>query len=221
MRLSGSTVSTPRQSDVELLQAWRSGDAKSGERLFDRHFSALNGFFRAKLAHGVEDCVQQTLLACLEGRDRIRDDGHFRAYMFGAARRVLYGVYEKRRKDETEPDFSVASLVEREPGLQTKHIAREDERLLLEGLRRLPLDYQITLELRFWQGLTGPQLAEALGVPEGTVRTRIRRGLARLKDIMATLEAGEEALESTSTRLSEWARAIHDSTDSTGSTDAD
>jgi len=216
MRPSATAVSTQRHSDVELLQAWRNGDTKSGERLFDRHFSALNGFFRAKLTRGVEDCVQQTLLACLEGRDRIRDDGHFRAYMFGAARRVLYGVYERRRKDETEPDFSVASVAELEPGLQTQHLAREDERLLLECLRRLPLDYQITLELRFWQGLTGPQLAEALGVPEGTVRTRIRRGLARVKEIMATLEAGDEALQSTSTRLSEWARAVHDSADAPG-----
>ena len=210
MQPSQHVVSNSRQSDVELLQAWRNGDAKSGERLFDRHFSALNGFFRAKLTRGAEDCVQQTLLACLEGRDRIRDDAHFRAYMFGAARRVLYTVYERRRKDEPAPDFSIASVAELEPGLQTQHIAREDERLLLEGLRRLPLNYQITLELRFWQGLTGPQLAEALGVPEGTVRTRIRRGLAQLREIMATLEAGEEALESTSMRLSEWAQAVHD-----------
>lgn len=195
------------QTDVELLTAWRAGDTACGERLFDRHFRVLNRFFRSKVAAGTDDLVQRTFLACVEGRDRIRDDTHFRAYMFGAARRILYREL-RGRHDEGVTDLSVASICDLHPGLETGLLGQEDERVLLEALRRIPVDYQVALELRFWEDLTGPELAEALGIPEGTVRTRIRRGLLRLREEVARIGAGEVGLASTMTRLADWAAQV-------------
>jgi RNA polymerase sigma-70 factor (ECF subfamily) len=195
------------QSDVELLTAWRAGDALCGERLFDRHFRVLNRFFRSKVAAETDDLVQRTFLACVEGRDRIRDDTHFRAYMFGAARRILYRELRGRLGDAVA-DLSVASIHDLHPGLETGLLGQEDERVLLGALRRIPVDYQVALELRFWQDLTGPELALALGIPEGTVRTRIRRGLLRLREEVARIEAGEVELASTMTKLADWSARI-------------
>jgi RNA polymerase sigma factor (sigma-70 family) len=195
------------QSDVELLTAWRSGDTICGERLFDRHFRALDRFFRSKVATGTDDLVQQTFLACVEGRDRMRDDAHFRAYMFGAARRILYRELRTRHGDAAA-DVSVASICDLQPGLETGLLGEEDERVLLEALRRLPIEYQVALELRFWEDMTGPELAEALGIPEGTVRTRLRRGLLRLREEVARVQAGAAELASTMTRLADWAECI-------------
>jgi DNA-directed RNA polymerase specialized sigma24 family protein len=55
-------------TDIELLEAWRGGDRRAGEQLFERHYAAVARFFRNKLEFGVDDLIQRTFLACVEGR---------------------------------------------------------------------------------------------------------------------------------------------------------
>ena len=79
---------------------------------------------------------------------------------------------------------------------------------MLEGLRRIPLDYQVALELFFWEHLTGPEIAQVLGVPEGTVRTRLRRGRLALEEQVKLLAASPTDASATIDRLDEWAASI-------------
>ncbi len=58
---------------------------------------------------------------------------------------------------------------------------------MLEALRRLPLETQVLLELRFWEGLTGPKLARVHDVPEGTTRSRLRRATEQLRTMVRTI----------------------------------
>jgi RNA polymerase sigma-70 factor (ECF subfamily) len=60
---------------------------------------------------------------------------------------------------------------------------------LLAGLHALPLDLQLALELRYWEDQSGPELAAILELPEGTVRSRLRRGLEALRDALAAHDA--------------------------------
>src|SRR5690606_27370383 len=82
-------------SDLELLDAWRRGDGRSGELLFRRYFAQLNRFFRNKTDTGAEDLIQTTFLACVEGRDRFRESSSFRTYLFGIAHNVLCAHYRR------------------------------------------------------------------------------------------------------------------------------
>ena len=50
----------------ELLEAWRGGDRRAGEQLFERHYAAVSRFFRKKLEFGVDDLIQRSFLACVE-----------------------------------------------------------------------------------------------------------------------------------------------------------
>lgn len=191
-----------RDDDDDLLDRWRAGDKRAGSALFERHFRALLRFFRNKVATGVEDLVQDTLLACVRGRDRLRDDRSFRAYMFGTARFVLYEHLRKdARQMEDVEELSVADLA---PGLTTAYAKKKEQRLLLDALRRLPLAYQVALELYYWEGLSGPELAAALGIPEPTVRGRIRRGAERLRMEMERLASSPELLTSTLGDMEGW-----------------
>ena len=196
-------------TDEELFQEWKGGDQRAGSALFERHFKSLYRFFRGKVDRGAEDLVQETLVACIKGRDRIREGGSFRAYMFVVARRLLRQHYAKR-DDGVEADFNTASLAALAPGPSTVAAKKEEDRLILEGLRQLPLDYQICLELHEWEGLSGPELAEVLGVPEGTIRSRIRRGRIQLREAVEKLASSPELLRSTKTRLEDWAKSIRD-----------
>lgn len=195
-------------TDLDLLDAWRDGDQAAGNELFDRHFRALYRFFRNKVGDGIDDLVQKTFLACVEGRDRFRKDSTFRTYMYAAARRILYRGIENRRRDEGRIDYGATSVHELRTGAESV-LARENEhRILLEALRRIPLDFQIAVELYYWEGMKGRELAAALDIPEATVRSRLRRGLEHLRKQLEELADSPELLESTVGNLDAWAKGL-------------
>jgi RNA polymerase sigma factor (sigma-70 family) len=194
--------------DLELLSAWRNGDRGAGEALFERHFSAVSRFFQNKVGDQMADLVQQTFLACVDGRDRIRGEAGFRSYLFGVARNVLRRYIEARARAPVDLDSAIAHDLG--PSITAMLRVQEEQRLLLEALRRLSLDHQIALELFYWERLTGPELAAVLGEPEGTVRTRLRRARQQLELRLAELAASEEILSSTTTDLDRWVQGLRD-----------
>ena len=193
--------------DAELLARWRAGDAEAGNALFERHFDAIYGFFARKLNGDVSDLVQQTFAALTEGRDRFEGNASVRTYLFAIARHQLYAHYRQRRRDQNLR-FDVTSLHDLEPTPSAAARKKSDDRLLLEALRRIPLDLQIAVELCYWEGLSGPEMARVLEVPEGTVRSRLRRALEMLREEAQRVGAGDVRLASTLTDLDRWARAV-------------
>ena len=175
--------------------------------LFERHFDALYRFFCAKTVAAAEDLTQETLLACVKGKERIEAGSKFRAYMFAVARRILYHHYDKtRRKGDRE--VGQRSVADLSPGQSTIMAKREEEKLFLAALRSLPLDYQIAVELQTWEGLTGPEIAAVLDVPEGTIRSRLRRARLQLEVRIRELAESPDVLESTLTGLDGWAANV-------------
>ena len=101
-------------------------------------------------------------------------------------------------------------LVERQrvDGLIFARTRKADERILLSALRRLSLDNQIAIELYHFEGMTGPQLAEVLDLPEPAVRSRLRRALEQLREHAAAVADDPNALADTQSRISQWARDV-------------
>lgn len=195
------------ESDSTLLERWRGGDGEAGNRLFDRHFAGVFRFFQNKVGDAAEDLVQRTFLACVEGREQLRGESTFRTYLFGIARYQLYGHFRARRRSP-ELDVGASRLEDLGPSPSGLLGHRRDERLLLEALRTVPLDLQITLELFYWEQLTGPELAEVLGIPEGTVRSRLRRAREAVRERLRELEKEANGLSSTLEDLDAWAESL-------------
>ncbi|MEM6994519.1 MAG: sigma factor [Myxococcota bacterium] len=86
-------------SDRELVGAWRDGDDVAGRALFERYFSPLRRFFHGKVDGPIEDLIQLTLTACLEGAQKLRDDAAFRPYLFAIARHQLFAHYRRTHRD--------------------------------------------------------------------------------------------------------------------------
>jgi RNA polymerase sigma-70 factor (ECF subfamily) len=195
-------------SDAELLDAWRSGDADAGEALFRRHYRPVARFFRNKIAaERVADLIQETFMASVEGRERIQDSARFRAYLLRIAYRVLCKhLRETYRRSES--DLDSVSVVDIDPTPSAIIAKEQEQRLLLEGLRTIPVNYQIVLELHYWEELTTSEMAEVLGIPVGTVRSRLLRARDALEAAMASISRSHELLESTLTRLEDWAARL-------------
>lgn len=197
-------------SDFELLTRWRSGDRAAGDELFGRYFDALYRFFVRKVEDdAVEELIQRTLLSCVEARDRFRGDSSFRTYLYGIARNQLLAHW-RSRAPAGGVDLGVSSLQDLAPSPPSHLAARHEQRLLLEALRRIPLELQVALELHYWEGMAGPELAEVLGVPEGTVRSRLRRAKELLSAQLQELAESPALLESTLSDLDGWARSLEE-----------
>lgn len=205
-----ATVAT----DDELLAAWRAGDRRAGEQLFDRHFKALTRFFRNKVrgeaaaGDGMDDLIQQTVLGLLEAKHEFRGQGSFRSFVFGVAYNVLRNHYRRARRDADRLDFGVTSIFDLAAGPSQVMADEHEQRLLLEGLRKIPVEHQVLLELYFWEPLPAAEIAAILEVPEGTVRTRIRRAKQLLEAELQRLSKDPRLLESTLSNLEDWARSV-------------
>lgn len=196
--------------DFELLVRWREGDPRAGDQLLQRHFEGLYRFFANKVGSDAADLVQRTLLACVERRDDFRGDADFRTFLFAIARRRLYSYFEVRARDRKHDELGMLSVVDLGATPSQQVVARQEQRLLLRALREIPLDQQVLLELHLWEKMTGPQLAEIFGVPEGTVRTRLRAAKSALQIRATALVGAGKALETTLDNLERWAEDVRE-----------
>ncbi len=196
------------RSDEELFEAWRGGEAAAGTALFERYFDPLYRFLRGKVDTAVEDLLQQTFLACVKRKDALREGAKFRSYLFTVARHELFEHWRQRRKRAGDVDVGELSIKDLGTSPSGVVARQAEHRLLLRALQSIPLDLQIALELHYWEGMTGPELAEVLGIPEGTVRSRLRRAQEALEAAMTELAEDPESLASTRAGLDNWAASL-------------
>ena len=195
-------------SDHELLSAWSAGDKRAGNRLFQRYFEPIGRFFLSKVSVGVDDLVQRTFLALLERAGQLDEDTNVRAYLFGIARKTLLRRFRDQYRNGRYFDAlatSVADLAESPSQLVGQ---QQQLQLLLAALREIPLDHQIVLELYFWEEMPARAIATVLEIPEGTVRSRIRRAKQLLAAEYEELLSGASSPQATQTRLDTWARSL-------------
>jgi len=192
-------------SDAELFERWSAGDEAAGEELFRRYFDAIARFFRNKATDDWPELVQKTFLVCIEARASFRGDGSFRSFLFGIAYHQLLRSYRDRGNERI--DLTERSAHDLDPTASACMAKREEERLLLAALRRIPVEYQVVLELHYWEEMSAAACAEVLALPVGTVKSRIRRARELLDRELAKLAVGP-VLQSTMSRLDEWAAAL-------------
>jgi RNA polymerase sigma-70 factor (ECF subfamily) len=155
------------------------------ERLYRETREALAGYFlrRHRAAHAVEDLLHETFLRLMKRADRLGDARSPRAYLFGIARHVSAEAW--RRADPPAADDRV---------LETLAAAEPDPRLAAarETIAALPDLQREILDLRFQHDLSYAEIAEALGVPVGTVRSRLHNAMRLLRARLAQDDAASD-----------------------------
>lgn len=191
------------RSDAELLSAWQAGDRDAGNALVDRYFDAMTRFFRNKVCSedDVAELVGQTFLGCTTGKDRYRGDANVRQFLYAIAQNVLRKYIRGRYKRQSEGvDFAAVCVQDVEPASPSSIIAHKREaQSLVQALREIPVEDQVVLELMYFEGLSGSELAGVLGLPEGTIRGRLSRGKQRLREKVAALLARAPGLGDSAT----------------------
>jgi RNA polymerase sigma factor (sigma-70 family) len=202
-------VSAP-ETDLELLERWRAGARQAGSELFERHFDSICRFFANKVDRDVDELVQRTFTACVEGKDRFRGQSSFRTYLFGVAHNVLRSHLRTRKRESDRFDPGVTSVHDLGLSPTVLIAAQREQTLTLQALRRIPIEHQLVLELYYWESMTAGELGEVLQIPEGTARGRIRRAKQLLEEQLRRLSASDAELESTLSGLETWARGLRE-----------
>ncbi len=199
--------------DEQLLEQWRAGDRSAGQRLVKRHYDALFMFLWGKVDEQTSaDLTQETFETLCSSHDRFRGDSSVRTYLFGIARWKLVDHLRREQRDQQRIDPLSegidAAVVERSVTSLFAH--REREALLVRGLRSLPLDDQLLLELKDYENLTARELAGIFEVPAGTMAGRIARARERLRRAVQELSTSPPLAEQTLRGLDSYFREIRD-----------
>ncbi|MGM0818681.1 MAG: RNA polymerase sigma factor, partial [Actinomycetota bacterium] len=124
-----------------------------------------------------EDVVQQTFVDAWRARETFDPGrGELPGWLVGIARRRSI---DRLRASQRQPD-PVADVAADEPAADEID-AVADRLLVATAVAELPVAQRRVLELAFWHGCTHHDIAERLGLPLGTVKSHIRRGLERLR----------------------------------------
>lgn len=198
------------RGDRELLLAWKQGNRQAGGELIRRHIPALHRFFVNKVSSGaeVDELVQRTFTACVEGIDGFRGEASFRTWMFAIARNVL-GLWIRARA-RAPVDLGTTSIADLGVGPSTALAAAREREQLLQALRRIPLEQQILLELYYWEELSAAQIGRVFEIPEATVRGRIRKAKLELRAALDEMARTGIDVELTISNLEDWARSLRE-----------
>jgi RNA polymerase sigma factor (sigma-70 family) len=164
--------------------------------LFERHAKQVLQYFVNKVhaPSDAGDLAQETFVRCFQ-RLRRGDVENPRAFLFGVANFVLREYWTARARAQREHgnddgfDPGRRSVVEMgaTKSSVTSIMARhEGQQRMLDAMRRLRLDHQNVLELRYWHELRYREIAEILGESEKTVTTRLRRAKEDLRRQLAS-----------------------------------
>ena len=123
-----------------------------------------------------EDAVQDAMLQAWRSRGSLRDTGA----MEGWFRRILVNSCRDRLRVRARRPIVDLTLVDA-PALADPTAQADDRAELLRIIRRLDPDDQVLLALRFFRDLTVPEIASTLGMPEGTVKSRLHRVFERIR----------------------------------------
>jgi len=202
--------------EAKLLEAWRAGEKSAGEVLFERYYGPMLRFFSNKVAGDPDDLIQEVFMACVSGKDRIRADGSFRRYLFGVAYNRLRKHYARDRIDGDRFELSDKTAADLSPGAGTMIAKSAEQQLLLNALRRIPVEHQVVLEMFYWEGFTSATIADVLQEPHGTVRTRLRRARQLLEEALEVVATDAALVSATRSDLDGWAQKIREAAEAGG-----
>ncbi len=171
------------------------------ETLYDRYCALVYSIALRALSHpsSADDVVQEVFLRLWErGGQFDGSRGSFVAWLIGVARNCA--IDERRRLTRrmraecpplAEQDDLIADRTAPDPSLLG--IVWEERLAVREALSTLPIEQRFVLELAYFQGMTQQEIANTLGHPLGTVKTRIRLGMQKVRCALEGSVAVREA----------------------------
>ena len=172
--------------ESELIGRAKRGDTHAYEELVYAHqgIAFRTAYVIAGNAADSEDAVQEGFVKAWRALGRFREGAPFRPWLLQI---VANEARNRRRSAGRRAHLALRAATEQPsgdaaPSPEASLLSAETRDSLLAAVNELPEDQRTVIALRFFVGLSEPEVAEALGVPEGTVKSRSARALERLRE---------------------------------------
>ncbi|HEY3462022.1 MAG TPA: sigma-70 family RNA polymerase sigma factor [Gaiellaceae bacterium] len=179
---------SPDASDAELLARVGERDRDAFELLYGRYVRPVFSLALRRLGDRghAEDAVQEAFAAIWRSASTYRPErGAAGGWIYTVARNA---IVDRLRRNGPTVDAELPELAAVEPGPAQQAEASDVAWRVHRALEELQPREREVIELAYWSGMSQTEVAEYLGLPLGTVKTRTRSGLAKL----ATVLEGEE-----------------------------
>ena len=178
---------SPGDSDAVLMARIEARDARALGELYDRHAARLLGVARRILGGGgeAEEVVQEVFLfAWRSAASYDARRGAVLTWLLIATRSRAIDRLRSRRSPSRPPTRPLVEAGDPPAGddVEAASADREWEALCRTAVSELPGDQRAVLELAYFEGLTQQEIAERTATPLGTVKTRTRLGLMKLRE---------------------------------------
>jgi RNA polymerase sigma-70 factor (ECF subfamily) len=175
-------------SDEALMRRLQAGETPALGELFSRYRSRLYGFLVRRVGDSnADDLFQETWLRVVRGKERFDPDRRFSTWLFQIANNLCRDSGRRRAvKGKAEDAMREAGRADpraREPSLDLRlHVRRR--------IAELPERLQEVLLLRYFEQMTEGEIAEVVGIPTGTVKSRLHAAIHGLRGREAVDDAG-------------------------------
>ncbi|HEX9889352.1 MAG TPA: RNA polymerase sigma factor [Nitriliruptorales bacterium] len=168
------------RDDATLLAGVATGDAAALRELHDRHAPWLAARLRGRCGDPdlVQQAVQDTFVAVWRRPEGWRGEGPVAAWLWGIAIRRLLTHLGRR------PGRQRASAVEVSPSAEERVLAGIEHGALGPALDALSPELQAVVQATVLDGLTTREASRLLGIPRGTVKTRLMRAKRQLREVL-------------------------------------
>ncbi|HWB00156.1 MAG TPA: sigma-70 family RNA polymerase sigma factor [Pirellulales bacterium] len=213
--LSANRTSTLERSDEELFEAYRTRhDRQAFAELVHRYERELYTYLRRYLGDAAmaEDAFQATFLQIHLKNHQFETGRKFRPWLYTIAtnqaidaqrRNKRHRMVSLDRRTNTESTESAGSLLQllesREAGPTARLETVEREHWTKNAVAELPEALRAVVMLVYYQGLKYHEAAEVLGVPVGTVKSRLHTAILKLNESWGRTHAGEADMASDAT----------------------
>jgi RNA polymerase sigma-70 factor (ECF subfamily) len=184
------------RSDGELMVAFQEGDQEAFALLYDRHTRALINFFY-KMCYDralAEDLTQDTFLKLLRSRAKYRPEASFKTFLYTVAKNLWI---DRHRSQKAAPRTVSAEIRAQEDGATLGELAeavtdspvervadREAAEIVRRALLDLPEAQRLVFVMAEAQGLRYREISEILGIPVGTVKSRMNAAVTTLRGLL-------------------------------------
>ncbi|MCB9451572.1 MAG: RNA polymerase sigma factor [Anaerolineaceae bacterium] len=174
------------QTDEELAQGVQRGNRDDLAVLVERHHSPLLGFLY-RMTGGdralAEDLVQESLVRLLRGIHQYVYPRPFKPWLYQIATNLTRDHYKRAdtRHTESMPEDALSLGAADEPQPEAALLLRSEARQVAAAIRELPEHQREVVIFRYYQEFSLAEIADALNIPVGTVKSRLSIGLKRLR----------------------------------------
>lgn len=174
-------------TDEQLMLRLKSGDRHAFNALVDRYRDRIVSYACRMVgsAELAQDVAQETFVRVYKSAATFRDDGRFTPWLYKIASNVCHSERARRAKDALNVDFdTLEDTHDSGEVVEDTVMAAMTAQQLSAGIGKLTEQHKTVLVMHVYQGLTYVEIGEAIGVPTGTVKSRLFYAIRKLRDVL-------------------------------------